>query len=260
MKLNITNYAWEKILAFTDLCPHEISGLGKLELINGDFVVLDVAIFEQEVSGAHSTIEPKALAKFQHDRVKKGESMKQWCLWWHSHADMGVFFSGTDTGTIDQSNEFPYLVSLVVNKRHEKEARMDLFKPFRMTTPLAVAVITSTDSKLQKICQAEIDKKVVFPKVKESTGYSYSGWTREITPWKSPREVMAQRDYTPHIPFDNKAKEEREQEFREHRKYLVKQIHKAKRKGSKADKQRAMRQLSEWDSWGQGLGLIINGS
>lgn len=258
MKLLITSYAWEKILAYTDLCPAEISGLGKVKVIGDDFVVVDVAIFEQTVSSAHSTIETKALAKFQHEQVKKGESMKEWVLWWHSHADMSVFFSGTDTGTIDGSTDFPYLVSLVVNKKHEKEARFDLFRPVRMKTEkLTVEILQVSDAKIKKQCQKDIDNLVNIPKEKpepKGTGYTYIGKRTEVQTYKG-REVEM-RD----IPWASKEYTESIQEYYEHRKWLVARL--AKLKGNKDDESRkeyteTQRALSEWDSYARQMHLIV---
>lgn len=176
MKLKILRSAQERIRAFTMLCPDEISGLGKLEVdADQNFVVTQVEIFDQEVSGTHSTIEAVALAKFQTERVTAGESMKQWTLWWHSHADMGVFFSSTDTNTINSSREFPYLVSLVVNKAGESEARLDVFNPVHIFMPLEVEVIEDISVDVKELCQKEIDEKVKRPVRKYSAGYSPYG-------------------------------------------------------------------------------------
>ncbi len=163
MKLLIQQTVWDKIMAYTDICPDEISGLGKVESRLGQLVVTDVAIFEQKVSGAHSTIEMEALAKFQEERVRAGESMKEWCFWWHSHANMGVFFSGTDTGTIETSTEFPYLVSLVVNKKHESLARLDLRTPVRATIDLQVEILEEVNEEILEACRQEIALKVSRP-------------------------------------------------------------------------------------------------
>lgn len=178
MKLQIEKTAWDKITAFTDLCPDEISGLGKVEVRNGQLVVTDVAIFEQKVSAAHSTITMESLAKFQEERVRAGESMKQWCFWWHSHAHMGVFFSGTDTNTIDNSTEFPWLVSLVTNKKHETTARLDIYTPIRLFTELTVEIIYESNPAVKELCQQEIAAKVTKPTYHSPTNYSrpYQGF------------------------------------------------------------------------------------
>lgn len=257
MKLQITNFAWEKIIGFTDLCPNEISGLGKIEIINDNAVVIDVAIFRQEVSAAHSTIEPKSLAEFQSERVKRGESMKDWILWWHSHANMGVFFSGTDTSTIDSSSEFPHLLSLVVNKKHETEARFDVYKPFRLKLEkLPVEILAIPNIKIRKECQKEIDKKVNFPK--PDTGFQQSKSEPRYAGYADRKDTEENRGDETYramqIPFDDKEKEDMRQEYTEHRKYLVRRVAEAKKLNKEAYTI-AQRELSDWDSYGRGLQL-----
>ena len=160
MKLHIPHEVWQKMCGYVDECGYEISGLGKVTVTPQGFTVEDVAIFRQAVGSAHSDIETKALAEFQAERVKAGESMKDWVLWWHSHADMGVFFSGTDTDTIEKSTEFPYLVSLVVNKRHEHKARLDVYQPVHLMCDLEVELLTNGVNPYTEICKAEIAEKV----------------------------------------------------------------------------------------------------
>lgn len=156
-KLFILHEAAEKIRQYTALCPDEISGIGKVIMEKGVLTVTDVEIFKQTVSGAHSTIEPESLAEFQSDIVKKGGSMKQYVLWWHSHAHMGVFFSGTDTDTIENSSEFPYLVSLVVNKKGDAKARLDYYTPIHGFTELEVEVEKIPESKVAAAIRVQID-------------------------------------------------------------------------------------------------------
>ena len=133
------------------------------------------------MSGAHSDIETEALAKFQVELVQKGEDLSLWKLWWHSHATMGVFWSGTDTDTIDKSTEFEYLVSLVTNHKHEIKARVDTFKPLRLYADMEVEIMEEYDEALKKTCDEEIAQKVkkpAYPAYKESragfkTGFDY---------------------------------------------------------------------------------------
>lgn len=175
MRLLIETEAWHKIQYYVDTCKTEVSGLGKVVKRGDDFVVTDVKIFEQTVSGAHSDIEAQALATFQYELVKAGENPADWVLWWHSHAKMEVFFSGRDTDTIDQSTDFRYMVSLVTNHKHELKARIDVFDPCRMYTDLPVEILMpSIAEATAKECQAQIDAKVKKPKrekKRKATGY-----------------------------------------------------------------------------------------
>jgi len=164
MKVILTAEVWERMRAYVDLCPDEISGIGKIERDEDkNMIVTDIVLFEQSVSAAHANITAEALAKFQVEMVKKGESLKDWCFWWHSHANMDVFFSATDTGTIDDSTDFPYLVSLVTNKAHDFVARVDIYEPFRMHTDLDVEIEETINQDVIDACQKEIDEKVSRP-------------------------------------------------------------------------------------------------
>ena len=180
MRLLIEKDAWQKIAAYVDNCPYEISGLGRVEITpQEDFRVTDVAIFRQKVSAAHSDIDPAALAAFQADRVKAGESMKEWILWWHSHAHMGVFFSKTDTDTMDAS-EFPYMLSLVTNKKHETLARFDVYKPIHLICEnIPVEILSDAINPYTDICKGEIAAKVETPPpVRYSLGFETGGYQR----------------------------------------------------------------------------------
>lgn len=172
MKLFINHTAWQKIYYYVAECEDEISGLGKVLFDDktGNITVTDVEIFEQNVSGGHSDIEPEALAKFLYEKTKAGEDLSEWRLWWHSHASMETFFSQTDTDTIDGSTEFDWLVSLVTNHKHEVLARFDLFRPFRLTNAdIKVEILEDEDNEVRKQCVKEIEEKVT----KSSAGFTY---------------------------------------------------------------------------------------
>lgn len=235
MKLIIEHVAAEKIRQYTKLCPDEISGLGKVTSNNkGDLLISDVEIFKQTVSGAHSTIDPVALAQFQSEIVKAGGSMKDYKLWWHSHAHMSVFFSKTDTDTIDSSTEFPWLVSLVVNKKGEAKARLDVYTPLHIFADLDVEVEKFPENEkteaiqkmiedfqeellkeskkgiehIEDLCQKEIDSKVGKSwkehKHTGTTNYPYGGgwfqdrdWEVDLRTdyWKEKNKILNQIEY-----------------------------------------------------------------
>lgn len=165
MKVVLTEHAKLKMGYYVNQCEDEISGLGKVELVseNGEeyLIVDDLEIFEQTVSAAHSTIPDEALAKFTFEMTKKGEDLSKWRLWWHSHAKMSVFFSGTDTSTIDKSTEFPWMLSLVTNHAGDMKARFDLYDPIRVTKDnLDIITIPRQDLELKEKCKKEIQEKV----------------------------------------------------------------------------------------------------
>lgn len=257
-KLLIEKTAAEKLWSYTMLCKSEISGLGRVQVVDGKLLITDVAIFKQVVSSAHSTIEAAALAEFQAERVRAGESMKDWCLWWHSHAEMAVFFSGTDTGTIESSTEFPYLVSLVVNRKRESKARLDFYSPVRAVLDLELEEITVENKEITELCQKDIDEKVsqaVVNVAPRHTGFS----TTQRTYSSSRREDdYDYKDYDMPRKYNQMSDEEITQEYRDQKEYLRKQLDfLRKKKGLRyetAFKQR-QEELIELVTWGMNVGL-----
>ncbi|MFA5397924.1 MAG: Mov34/MPN/PAD-1 family protein [Methanogenium sp.] len=159
--LKITKEAYLKLRCFTELCDTEISGLGKVKE-NGDseFEIYDIELFEQNASFGHSDLDEEKLAKFLNEKIIKKENIKDYKVWWHSHADMKAYFSPRDDRTIDESTEFPYLISIVTNKKGEDLIRLDLYKPLRLTIPLKMELTVELDEQLKLKCQKEIKEKV----------------------------------------------------------------------------------------------------
>lgn len=280
MKLHIKHLAAEKIRQYTKLCPNEISGLGQVDIIDGEPVVTDVGIFKQVVSSAHSTINPEHLAEFQDEIIKAGGSMKKYVLWWHSHAHMSVFFSGTDTGTIDSSTEFPYLVSLVVNKKGDAKARLDIYKPVRMMCELDVETEMIPDSDMTKalraemdairddlekevnkdseqikdLCQKDIDEKVDMNK----------GWGN----WNENRGSQGMKDPRDAARWESTWDKELRMEYWEDKNKMIRQINYLESKGGQGKKDRLENlklELAEQIEYGVRMGyekqdLLISGS
>lgn len=133
MKLIIPAAIERRLNAYVQGLDAEIAGMGSVEMReDGNLWVTDIAIYDQEVTGGTADLSSEALAHFQTDLVKRGISPKNWYLWWHSHVNMAAYFSTIDTGTIDSSSEFDHMVSLVVNKRRERQCRIDTHRPFRL--------------------------------------------------------------------------------------------------------------------------------
>lgn len=181
MKLIIPAEIEAKLHAYVMAVDAEIAGMGKIEVRDdGNAWVTDIAIYEQEVTGATADLSSQSLAFFLTDLVRRGESPKQWILWWHSHNTMSAFFSGTDTGTIDSSDEFDHLISLVVNKRRERKARLDFHRvngmPIRVKIEEMPIEIPGEMYRVPPEIQAEVNEKVKIKKVVYPTPYGgYSG-------------------------------------------------------------------------------------
>ncbi len=160
-KVAVPEKVWKRLLAYIDACPMEVGGLGTIEWKDGMLVVTDVFLLEQEVSGVSTVIDHAAVAKFLVSWVRDGKDPSALRFWWHSHADMGVFWSETDMETIRQFTQGNWLVSLVGNRRHETRTRITTNEPFPFAVDFVpVEVIPDVDEALAKAARDEVAKKV----------------------------------------------------------------------------------------------------
>ncbi len=165
MKIIFPVEVYKRLRMYVDNVKSEISGFGLVNFIDGNVVVTDIKIFEQTVSDADTHLDAASIGKFILGLPKKDRARLK--LWWHSHADMGVFFSGVDTATIDdfdnQTEENNWMVSLVTNHAGDTKTRMDSYFPFRATKEDIDFEIGFTDARLLKTIKEEIEAKVLQP-------------------------------------------------------------------------------------------------
>jgi proteasome lid subunit RPN8/RPN11 len=117
-----------RIMEYAQAATGEISGFG---CINPHTGIVDklFPLMNQVCSGTETEINPDMITEF----VKSGQSSKA-NVWWHSHVNMGAFWSGTDDTCIETLGQtMTSLLSIVVNKKREYKARFDLFRPIRVT-------------------------------------------------------------------------------------------------------------------------------
>lgn len=131
----------------------EVSGLGNViyDPKTNVFLVNEVYLLEQENTGTTSDIDEKALGKlmYEHHKSKVEGELK---FWWHSHADMGVFWSATDMATIRQLGGEGSFLSTVFNKKEEMRSA------FYMTDPISVFVDELPTVVIQSFGDKEIEK------------------------------------------------------------------------------------------------------
>ena len=150
----------KKIQYWADAADGEVSGLGLVENEDGKMVVRDVYILEQECSGSDTEIDPEAIAKLMTELLQNGKDPGKLKFWWHSHVNMGCFWSGTDDECAETlSSEFAF--STVVNKKGESKTRLDLYNPFRITVDnIRLLEIVPEDENLKKQCEQDVKDKV----------------------------------------------------------------------------------------------------
>jgi len=208
MKVILSPTAHLKMKYYIEEIDYEISGLGIVEkLNNGDLYVPDLFLFEQHVTGTETQLKASDVDKFYDDmlasvpendpeaREEMFDKIGNIKLWWHSHVNMGVFWSGTDVATqnsldIDVDTENWWL-SIVGNKKGERKAKLDVYKPHRMFMD-DLEIVIGEDPALRETIKAEIEQKVTKPApvVYQNTYYpSKNGWGKNKYPRKDYRSA-----------------------------------------------------------------------
>ena len=161
---------YHKMLAYTQASPGEISGFGRTRTTKKGkktiVTITDVRIFTQTIGSAETNLDKKSLAKFIVELSKVGERPQRWNLWWHSHNDFQVFFSGVDTGTISEltskKKEDAFLYSVCINKHGDLVGRVDAKD--KELGEAEVVVDKFLNPKLVAACEKEVKEKVTFVK------------------------------------------------------------------------------------------------
>lgn len=117
MKVYILPECKAEIMHYVDKATGEVSGLGRVQkTTNGDLMVTKVYLLDQENTGSSTDLDEDAVAKLMYESREDEGDLN---FWWHSHVNMGVFWSGTDMETIRQFGKNGYLLSTVFNKKNE---------------------------------------------------------------------------------------------------------------------------------------------
>lgn len=117
--VEIDEEVYAKIMHWIDKASGEVSGLGKIEMVNGVFRVTSAILLKQENTSVTTDIDAKAVGKAMFE-LKDEPGQLNW--WWHSHVNMDVFWSGTDLDTIHQIGQGGWFLATVLNKKREMKS------------------------------------------------------------------------------------------------------------------------------------------
>ncbi len=122
----------------------------------------DLLVLEQEVSGTSTEVDNYDISKFMINEIKKGnkKTIEKVIGTWHSHVNMGCFWSGEDEDNIERLGSSIDCVVCIVSSRNDNngmeiKCRVDLFRPFR-TTVDDVKYEVDTSTIIDKILNTEI--------------------------------------------------------------------------------------------------------
>lgn len=119
-RLIIPRNVMDKISWWMHKTNQEVSGFGSLDwnAEKNAFVVKDAILLKQKVTGASAEIDPNAMAKAMF-RMKDDPNGLKWH--WHSHVNMGVFWSGDDREIIRSLGQRGWILATVFNYRDERK-------------------------------------------------------------------------------------------------------------------------------------------
>lgn len=137
-KIVISKKAWDKMYVWTHLAKGEVSGLGVVNEVMDKigrldhYLIMDVYLPIQECTGTTTDIEPEMVLQCTQMAIGDGYKFEDLRFWFHSHAEMGVFWSGTDEATAKRLSAEANFISVVMNKKSEVKGRIDLAYPMRL--------------------------------------------------------------------------------------------------------------------------------
>ncbi len=150
----------ERIRHYTQLAVGEISGLGTVEEFDGGFLVTDIFLPKQSCSPGGTELDRESVATLIVELDQAGVDTGTLRFWFHSHSNLDVFWSPTDEQCISNLANGDYVLSLVTNKKGQMLARLDVFRPVRVTADQLPISVRSAGTTLRDQCEKEIGERV----------------------------------------------------------------------------------------------------
>ena len=118
--LNIPDKVHKKIMHWMSKTTHEVSGFGSLDWdeTTKTFTVRDAILLKQKVGPASTEIDPVSMGKAMF-RMKDEPNALKWH--WHSHVNMGVFWSADDRELITSLGSQGWILATVFNLKNESK-------------------------------------------------------------------------------------------------------------------------------------------
>lgn len=120
-KLTIPDDIYQKIMYWLKKTTNEVSGFGSLEwdAQAATYTVKDVILLKQEVGRTSTEIDPVSLGKAMFQMKDEPMGLK----WhWHTHPNMGVFWSGDDMEIIRSLGQQGWIIATVFNDKGEHKS------------------------------------------------------------------------------------------------------------------------------------------
>jgi hypothetical protein len=160
----ISPKAKQKLDAYIAVAPGEIAGMGTAGIIGPNrFLITEIFIFKQKVNGAEAELDQEDMARWLFDWIQAGKDTNSIKSQWHSHVNMGCFWSVTDLDNIDgfDNGMNDWMLSIVGTKSGQYMGRLDIYHPVRVYfDKLPVITALEIEAELRAAVAAEVKAKV----------------------------------------------------------------------------------------------------
>ena len=164
-KVLISKLAHNKMWHFVDLAGEEVSWLGTAIQQGCNFLIQDVFLLKQEVSGAQTTITEDGLAEFGQEILKQPEGVDIYNsirFWGHSHVCMGTSPSPQDDSQMDifENSGHPFFIRGILNKSGRIEFTIYFYPSRLKVIDPEWKVYDPIDKSIRVNIEKEFDTKV----------------------------------------------------------------------------------------------------
>lgn len=152
--------AWFLCWAYVDICDVEISWMGRILNKFDDqghyFYIDEVFLLKQECGPSETTLDAEALGSLI--STLPPEDINRIRCWCHSHVNMDVYWSGTDTAAMRQLRGGGVNIYVVFNKKGKLRACVDVAEGFHNYTVDAVTNVSYEKKEIAEIIAEVSDK------------------------------------------------------------------------------------------------------
>lgn len=153
-----------KMHQIVQTCSAEVGWLGSVEINDGAYVITDVYLLKQKVTGTTTDLDENALSDLLYNILESDpEKYNTIKLWGHSHVNMPCVPSGTDDSTFKEYYvDNPFFIRLIANKK--EEMRIDIaikedgviYKkvPWEVIYPFSIIEAMDTYDEVLKLLEA----------------------------------------------------------------------------------------------------------
>ncbi|MAC53681.1 MAG: hypothetical protein CME31_14175 [Gimesia sp.] len=182
----ISKENWDKIISYArareEQKGHEIGGMAVITRDDDDdYIIQEPVILKQTTSGATCTMDKEALANYYVEMgMKYGNDVH--FLWWHSHAKMKAFWSGTDTNTMKEYDNGKWSAFLVVNVRQEHKFSVQYWDPVPSLVDDEINFLNAKEDTIDEAIINEVtalcDEEIQIINNGWGKAYNQSGWNK----------------------------------------------------------------------------------